>query len=123
MPLSFRLSDDTLSEEEFDILSRRFPADAAQEGLGVEASIDSESSSAAAGSRGELVTLGTFAMAFVTSGSVVALFNILKSYLERSEELSIEFVKKDGSPVKLILKNVSLEKFQGVIKEIDKGDA
>lgn len=121
MPLKFRISDDTLPEEEFDILSRQFPDDAAQEGVGVEAVVIS-GSSAPSGSRGDLFTVGTFAMALVTSGSVVALFNILKSYLDRSEELSIELVRANGSPVKLAMKNVSLEKFQAVIKEIEKGD-
>lgn len=121
MPLKFRISDDTLPEEEFDILSRQIPDDAAQEGVGIEAVVTS-GSSAPSGSRGDTVTVGTFAMALVTSGSVVALFNILKSYLERSEELSIELVRANGSPVKLAMKNVSLEKFQAVIKEIEKGD-
>ena len=62
-------------------------------------------------------------MALVTSGSVVALFKLLKSYTERSEELSIEFKRKDKTPVKIKMKNMSLEKFQAVIREFEHNDA
>jgi Effector Associated Constant Component 1 len=122
MALNFRLSDTTMSGEEFDALARSFSVEAASEGLAIRRS-DEPGPAAGPGQRGDPFTIGAFVMALVSSGAVVALFNILKSYVERSEELTIEFTKKGGTPFKLQMKNVTLEKFQAVVKELEKNDA
>jgi hypothetical protein len=119
MELRFQIADKTLSSDELDALVQNFALDAQDEGLSVTPVFEKDAS-AISGRRGEPVTLGVLALALVTSGSVVALFNLLKSYVERSEELTIEFSKKRGAPIKLAMKNISLDKFKAVIKELEK---
>ena len=122
MPIHFRIEDNSISKEDFDDLSRAFANEAKNEGIPIAPQSETPASPGE-GRRGDPITLGVFALALVTRGSIVALFNLLKSYLERSEELSIEFARKNGSPVKLSMKNVSLEKFKEVIAQIEKEHA
>lgn len=122
MTLYFRVSDQNLSADELDALVRKLPADAAGEGLALDLLEGTRSPGGGANHRGDPITIGAFALGLVTSGTIVALFNLLKSYVERSDELAVEFEKKDGSPVKLQMKNITLEKFKGVIRELGKDD-
>jgi hypothetical protein len=48
------------------------------------------------GTRGDPVTLGTIILTALTSGTVVALFNVLKTYFERKPTLVMEFQLPDG---------------------------
>jgi hypothetical protein len=48
------------------------------------------------GTRGDPVTLGTIILTAFTSGAVVALFNVLKTYFERKPTLVMEFQRPDG---------------------------
>jgi hypothetical protein len=48
------------------------------------------------GTRGDPVTLGTIIITALTSGAVVALFNVLKTYFERKPTLVMEFQRPDG---------------------------
>ncbi|MEA2876274.1 MAG: hypothetical protein QOF14_1470 [Hyphomicrobiales bacterium] len=120
MPIYFRLGSNALSDEELDGLSRDFVKDATGEGIAIRPS--PEAAGEHAGTRGDPITLGALALAAVTSGSVVALFNLLKSYVDRSEELNVEFTRKSGTPVKLSMKNVGLDKFKEVIQQFEKED-
>ena len=117
MPIHFRLTSGSLSDEEMDRLSRAVVKDANDEGIPVSAS--AQTSDGVAGTRGDPITLGALALAAVTSGTVVALFNLLKSYVDRSEELNVEFTRKGGSAVKLSMKNVSLDKFKEVMHQLE----
>jgi hypothetical protein len=121
MTLRFRIAAPGLSEDELDTLSRRLINDAAEERL--ELDFDSDRANIIGGHRGDPFTVGALMLSLVTSGSVVALFNLLKSYVERSGDFSIEFTQKGGAPFKLTMKNVSLEKFQEVVRDFEKGDA
>ena len=120
MPVHFRLTSAALSDEGLDRLSRSLITDAREEGI--ELNPAAETFGNLEGRRGDPVTLGVLALAVVTSGSVVALFNLLKSYVDRSEELNLEFAGKDGSPVKLSMKNVSLDKFKEVMQQLKNDD-
>lgn len=53
------------------------------------------------GTRGEPITLGALVLAFLTSGTAVALIEILKTYFERSPSLEIELQRKDGHKLKI----------------------
>ncbi len=53
------------------------------------------------GSKGDPITLGTIILTALTSGTVVALFNVIKSYLERKPSLEFEFTRKDGQQLKI----------------------
>jgi len=58
------------------------------------------------GARGDPVTIGVLALAFVTSGSAVALFEVLKAYFERDSSLEMEFQRADGERMSIRAENV-----------------
>ena len=62
---------------------------------------------AKAGERGDPVTLGTIALSVISSGTVVALFQVIKSYFERDESLHITFVGPDGKKLDVRAQNMS----------------
>ena len=121
MSVSFRIAATGLSEDETDTLSRRLIKDAAEEQL--QLNLSSDRANAPGGQRGDPFTVGALMLSLVTSGSVVALFNLLKSYVDRSGDFSIEFTRKSGASFKLTMKNVSLEKFQEVVRDFEERDA
>ncbi|MEJ2366392.1 MAG: hypothetical protein P8017_17290 [Deltaproteobacteria bacterium] len=53
------------------------------------------------GARGDPITLGTIIITALSSGTVVALFHVLKSYFERKPTLEIEFQRPDGNTFKI----------------------
>ena len=55
-----------------------------------------ESVPAPAGSRGDMISLGTIAMTFITSGAAAAAINVLKSYFEREPGLKVRMKGADG---------------------------
>lgn len=62
--------------------------------------------SGGAGTKGDPITLSTLMLTFLSSGAAVALFNVLKSYFERSPSLEMELQRKDGKIFKLRAKNL-----------------
>ncbi|HXO71696.1 MAG TPA: hypothetical protein VN838_22275 [Bradyrhizobium sp.] len=120
MSVSFRIAATGLSEDESDTLSRRLIKDAAEEQL--QLNLSPGRANAPGGQRGDAFTVGALMLSLVTSGTVVALFNLLKSYVERTGDFSIEFMEKNGAPFKLSMKNVSLEKFQEVLRDFEDRD-
>ena len=53
------------------------------------------------GNKGDPITLGTLILTALSSGTVVALFNVLKSYIERKPSLEMEFKREDGRQFKI----------------------
>ena len=53
------------------------------------------------GTRGDAVTIGQIVLTALTSGSVVALFGVLKAYFERKPSLEIDFKRPDGVNFKI----------------------
>lgn len=60
--------------------------------------------------KGEPITLGLIALTFLSSGTAVALLEVLKSYLARESTLEITLERNDGA--KLIINAKNLEKEQ-----------
>jgi hypothetical protein len=56
--------------------------------------------------RGDAVTLGQIAVTFLTSGAAIALFECVKAYITRENNLKITITKADGSKVEIDAKNV-----------------
>lgn len=54
-----------------------------------------------AGMKGAPIELGQILLTALTSGTIVALFNVLKSYFERKPSLEIEFERTDGKKFKI----------------------
>jgi hypothetical protein len=48
------------------------------------------------GTKGDPITLGTIIITALSSGTVVALFNVIKSYIERKPSLELQLKSKDG---------------------------
>jgi hypothetical protein len=59
------------------------------------------------GERGDVFTLGQFAIDLVTSGTVVALLECIKAYVERDSTLRIAIKRPDGSDIDVTLHNVN----------------
>ncbi|SRR6266567_642629 len=54
------------------------------------------------GSKGDPVTLGTLALAMLTSGAGVAVFKVLEAYVSRKRSIELEVSRPDGR--KLVLR-------------------
>jgi len=67
-------------------------------------------SEARAGERGDPVTLGTIVLSFISSGTAVALFQVLKSYFERDESLEMSFERPGGHRLTIRAENMSAER-------------
>ena len=59
------------------------------------------------GSRGDAVTVGEIFIAALSSGTVVALLQVLKSYVERKPTLRIEIERPDGNKVTIAAEYLS----------------
>lgn len=59
------------------------------------------------GAKGEPVTIGLIILTALTSGTVVALLDVLKSYFERKPSLEINFKRADGVQLKIGAKQLS----------------
>jgi hypothetical protein len=70
------------------------------------------------GQRGDPVTVGTLLLAAVTSGTVSALFNIIKSFVDRGLDLTFEGTRSDGKPIKIAMKGIRLTKFRSMLFEL-----
>jgi len=82
----------------------------------VEAELAEEN--AGPGARGDAITLGTIAITFLTSGSAVALFNILKSYLDRNSSLDVRLKRADGAELELSAENVKAGQVEKTLRQV-----
>jgi hypothetical protein len=68
------------------------------------------------GSKGDPITLGTIVLTAISSGTVVALFNVIKSYIERKPSLEFEFKRKSGIQLKIKAEQLSKEQIDQTIQ-------
>ena len=68
------------------------------------------------GSRGDPVTVGAIALAFLSSGAAVGLFNVLRVYLQRNSSLQIELQREDGRNLKIQTQNLSSDQLHQTIE-------
>jgi len=70
-----------------------------------------------AGSKSDVViTLGTIILTALSSGTVVALFNVIKSYVERKPSLELEFKREDGQQIKIKAEQLNKNQIDHTIK-------
>ncbi len=62
-----------------------------------------------AGAKGDVVTIGTIILAALSSGTVVALLQVLKAYIERKPTLRFEIEAADGRKLKIEAEHLSPE--------------
>lgn len=70
---------------------------------------------AAAGERGDPVTLGMIALSFISSGAAVALFQIVKAYFERDRTLELAFERPDGQTMSIKAENMDPDRIDEAI--------
>ncbi|GEM_PF-1008602 len=61
------------------------------------------------GAKGEPITLGLIALTFLSRGSVVALLDVLKSYMARDSTLELTLERNDGAKLIINAKNMRKE--------------
>ena len=57
------------------------------------------------GKKGLEIALGTIAITFLSKVSPVALFNVLRSYVDRDSSIEIEFEREDGRRLRIRAQN------------------
>jgi hypothetical protein len=104
MNLELHLSSSELDDEDLQALTRELCASIAEE---TDIPAEIPSGAVAQGTKGEPVTLGVIALAFLTHGAAVALCNVFKAYVARKRLLKIALTKSDGTVLKLEAQNGS----------------
>ena len=67
------------------------------------------------GERGDPVTLGAIVLSVITSGTAVALFQVIKAYFERDESLEMAFEGPEGRKLTIKAENMSAERIDETI--------
>jgi hypothetical protein len=115
MSAQLSISPNSLEPEDLDRLSRDLERQLTETG-GV--AFSPTPPLVASGQRGDPVTIGTLLLAAVTSGTVSALFNIIKSFVDRGLDLTFEGTGSDGKPIKIAMKGIKLTKFRSMLFEL-----
>jgi hypothetical protein len=116
MNLELHLSSSELDAKDLQALTRQL-CDSITDETEIEAEIPSGES--IANTRGDVVTLGVIAMAFLTKGTAVALCDVLKAYVSRESSLKMGIKKPDGTTITLETSNISPEKLQTLLAQAD----
>lgn len=116
MNLELQLSSSELDAGNLQTLTRQL-CDSITDATDIEAEIPS--GAAVENTKGEIVTLGVIALAFLTKGAAVALCDVLKTYVSREPSLKMGIKKLDGTIITLEAKNISPEKLQAVLSQAD----
>ncbi len=72
--------------------------------------------SAKKGARGDTTILYQIALAALNGGALVAMFNVLKSYIERRKKLIIEIKSQDGRSFTLNAENLSKQQIDQTLE-------
>lgn len=69
-----------------------------------------------AGHKGDMVTLGTLGLTFLTSGAAVALFEVAKAYFERDKSLVLKLKNDQGQEFEMTAENISAGQIDRTLK-------
>jgi hypothetical protein len=69
-----------------------------------------------AGTKGDPVAIGQILLAALSSGTVVAMFNVLKSYIDRKPSLKLEIQSADGRKMKIEAEHLKKEQIDQTIQ-------
>ena len=70
------------------------------------------------GQKGDPITIGTIILSLITSGSVVALINCLKTILSREKRLNISIATQNGDVISIDAKNINNESTKKLLNDI-----
>jgi hypothetical protein len=113
MDSTLQLTAGDLSDEDLQKLTRDLSKTVNDE-TGVKATLPEKPGEA--GTRGDPITLGTIILTAFSSGTVVALFNVIKSYIERKPSLELEFNREDGQQLKIKAEQLSKDQIDHTIQ-------
>ena len=68
------------------------------------------------GSKGDPITLGTIILTALSTGTVVALFNVLTAYFQRKPSLELEFKREDGQQLKIKAEQLNKDQIDQTIQ-------
>jgi hypothetical protein len=105
MDAKLTLHHDEMSEEDIQELVFSLTRSLNQE-TDVTASLPEQTGGI--GTKGDLGVVGQIILAALSSGTVVALLQVLKSYVERKPTLRIEIERPDGSKVTIAAEHLKL---------------
>ncbi len=71
-----------------------------------------------AGAKGDPITIGAIFLAALSSGTVVALFQVLKSYVERKTTLRFKIKTADGREMILVFEHFSPEQIAQTMQAV-----
>ncbi len=71
-----------------------------------------------AGTKGDAITIGQIVLMALSSGTVVALLQVLKSYLERKPTLRFEIEAADGRKLKITAEHFSPEQLAQTMQAV-----
>ncbi len=66
----------------------------------------------------DVITLGMIILTFFSSGTAVALCEVLKAYFSREPSLELEFKDETGLEVKVNAKNIELTEIQQLLRQL-----
>ncbi|KQC04787.1 MAG: hypothetical protein APR53_09655 [Methanoculleus sp. SDB] len=115
MELNLYLGSEELSDNQLQKLTRDLSKDLARESS-IEATIPERP--AEKGMKGDPITLGLLALTLLSSGTVVALFNVLKSYFERDSTLEITIENHEGNKYSFKAQNMRPDQIEMTMNEV-----
>ena len=113
MDSTLQLTASDLSNEDLQVLTRELSKTLNDE---TEAKATLPEKPGGPGSKGDPITLGTIILTALSSGTVVALFNVLKSYIERKPSLELEFKREDGQQLKIKAEQLNKDQIDQTIQ-------
>ncbi len=117
MDATLKIISSDLAAEDLQVLTREL-SQALNKETEVSATLPEESGGP--GTRGGAVELlGQILLTALSSGTVVALFNILKSYLERKPSLEMEFQRTDGQKLKVRAEDLDKSQIEQTMKLVN----
>jgi hypothetical protein len=109
-----QLTASDLSDEDLQVLTRELSKTLNDE-TNVRAILPEEPSEA--GAKADVaITVGQIILTALTSGTVVALFNVIKAYIERKPSLELEFNRQDGKQLKIRAEHLGKNQIDQTIK-------
>ena len=117
MSVLMQISSASLADDDLDALTRQLSQTIARE---TEIDPALAEGNSQPGEKGELVTIGAIVLTFLSSGAAVALCDVLKTYIARESSLEFALKSADGTEVSLSATNISDERIEETIIELQK---
>jgi hypothetical protein len=115
MDVILSLYDSSLSAEDIAELSSKLQIDINQES---DLSARQLETAGGIGTKGDAVTIGQIMLAALSSGTVVALFQVLQSYFERKPTLRFEIETADGGKLNIETEHLSPEQIEQTLQAV-----